>query len=510
MTAWRRLHGGVRTTRGLLSSRWATDQHTWLCGHLTLCQSLSTSSLLRNDFYKDLEAQLAAMRKKAADALPGSSWTPLEINPNLPPERADVVIVGGGVMGWSVAYWLKQRERVREGVKVVVVEKDLTYSQASTVLSAGGIRQQFSLPENIHLSLSSAEFMRNINEHLGVLNEDPVDLQFNHSGYLFLASEDVAHIMEENYNTQRYAGAKVSLLSPAQLKEKYPCVNTDGVALASYGLENEGWFDPWTLLNAFRRKAMSMGVIQCCGEVTDFKYTVNKVPTADGDHLDCRRIKSVKVQMPNSREYQPVECAVVVNAAGAFSAKLTEKLGIGSGPKGSIAEFPLPVEPRKRYVYVVHCPDGPGLDCPFLIDYSGVYLRREGLGGNYITGASPEEAEEPDTSNLEVDHQFFEDKVWPRLAHRVPVFEKLKLTSAWAGFYDYNSLDQNGIIGVHPLISNMYFATGFSGHGLQQSPAVGRAVAELILDGDFKTLNLHGLGFRRILAQEPMLERNIV
>ncbi|XP_075958445.1 FAD-dependent oxidoreductase domain-containing protein 1 isoform X2 [Anarhichas minor] len=453
-----RLHVTVRTARGLFVSR----RHTRLCGHLPLSQSLSTGTPLRNDFFKDLESQFSVMRKKASDALPGSSWSPLQINSNLPPERADIVIVGGGVVGWSIAYWLKQKERVRGGVKVLVVEKDLT-------------------------------------EHLGVLNEDPVDLQFNQSGYLFLASEEVAHIMEENYSTQRNAGAKVSLLSPTQLKEKFPWMNTDGVVLASHGLENEGWFDPWTLLNAFRRKALSMGVIQCCGEVTDLKYTTSRILSADGDEMDLRRIGSVKVQMPNSLEYQPVECAIVVNAAGASSARLPEMLGI-----------PLPVEPRKRYVYVVHCPDGPGLDTPFLVDYSGVYFRREGLGGNYITGMSPEEGEEPDTSNLEVDHQFFEDKVWPRLASRVPAFEKLKVTSAWAGFYDYNTLDQNGIIGMHPLINNMYFATGFSGHGLQHSPAVGRSVAELILDGDFTTLNLSGLSFRRVLAQEPMLERNIV
>ncbi|XP_027134320.1 FAD-dependent oxidoreductase domain-containing protein 1 [Larimichthys crocea] len=510
MSTWRRLHVKVQTTRGLFTSRPVTQRHTWLKGHLMLCQSLSTGTPLRNDFFKDLEAQLAAMRKKAVDALPGSSWSALEINPNLPPERADIVIVGGGVVGWSIAYWLKQKERVRGEVKVVVVEKDMTYSQASTVLSAGGIRQQFSLPENIHLSMASADFMRNINEHLSVLHEDPVDLQFNQSGYLFLASEDVAHIMETNYSTQRDAGAKVALLSPTQLKEKFPWINTNGVALASYGLENEGWFDPWTLLNAFRRKAISMGVIQCCGEVTDFKHTTNMVMTADGEHLGLRRIHSVKVQMSNSLEYQPVECAIVVNAAGAFSGKLAEMLGIGLGPKDTIAGIPVPVEPRKRYIYVFHCPDGPGLDTPFLIDYSGVYFRREGLGGNYIAGTSPEEAEEPDTSNLEVDHQFFEDKIWPYLANRVPAFEKLKVTSAWAGFYDYNTFDQNGIIGIHPMVNNMYFATGFSGHGLQQSPAVGRAVAELILDGGFKTLDLNGLSFRRIMAEEPMLERNIV
>ncbi|MEQ2195286.1 FAD-dependent oxidoreductase domain-containing protein 1, partial [Xenoophorus captivus] len=215
------------------------------------------------------------------------------------------------------------------------------------------------------------------------------------------------------------AGAKVSLLSPQQVKKNFPWINTEGVVLASYGLENEGWFDPWTLLNAFRRKAMSLGVMQCFGEIQQSSYV--------SDWLCAFIVCVSQVQMPNSMEYQPVECAVVVNAAGAFSGKLAEMLGIGLGPKDSLAGIPVPVEPRKRYVYVVHCPDGPGLDTPFLIDYSGVYFRREGLGGNYISGASPEEVEEPDASNLEVDHQFFENKVWPKLADRVPAFEKLKV-----------------------------------------------------------------------------------
>lgn len=474
------------------------------------CRNFSSGRPPQNDFFQDLETHFKAFREKAMDAMPGSDWSPFEKNNKLPPERADIVIVGGGVIGWSIAYWLKKKERIRDGVRVLVVEKDPTYSQASTVLSAGGIRQQFSLTENIQLSIASADFMRNINEHLSILNEDPIDLQFNHSGYLFLASENVAHIMEENYSTQRYAGAKVSLMSPTQLKEKFPWINTEGVVLASYGLENEGWFDPWTLLNAFRRKAISMGVYQCFGEATGFRYTTNSMTTQDGYKVPFTRIKHVNIHMPNSLEYQPVECAIVVNAAGASSGKLTEMLGIGLGPKETISGCPLPVEPRKRYIYVVHCPEGPGLETPFLIDYSGVYFRREGLGGNYIAGMSPEEDEEPDTSNLEVDHDFFQEKIWPHLAHRVPAFEKLKVTSAWAGFYDYNTFDQNGIVGIHPLVNNMFFATGFSGHGLQHSPAVGRAVAELILDGSFQTLDLSALSFQRILDQEPMLERNIV
>ncbi|XP_037543177.1 FAD-dependent oxidoreductase domain-containing protein 1 [Nematolebias whitei] len=506
MSAWRRLHGPVWT--GCLLCRTAvTRRRTARSERLILGHSLSTGGPLRNDFYKDLEARLAAVREQAMDALKGNKWIAYEVNPNLPPKEMDIVIIGGGVMGWSIAYWLTQ---IGRGVKIMVVERDATYSQNSTVLSAGGIRQQFSLPENITLSLLSADFLRNINDYLGMMHEDPVDLQFNHSGYLFLANEKVAHIMEANYNTQRQIGAKVSLLSPAQVKERFPWINTDGVALASYGLENEGWFDPWTLLNAFRRKALSLGVTQCFGEVTDFFHTKAILNTVDGDTFQLRNIRSVKVRMLNSLDYQPVDCAIVVNAAGAFSAKLAEIMGVGLDPEEIMAGFTIPVEPRKRYVYVVRCPDGPGLDSPFLIDYSGVYFRREGLGGNYITGVSPEEAEEPDISNLEVDHQFFEDKVWPKLAHRVPAFEKLKVTGSWAGFYDYNTFDQNGLVGLHPLITNMYFATGFSGHGLQHSPAVGRALAELILKGGFKTLDLSSFGFGRVLKKEQMLERNIV
>lgn len=494
MATWRKLFTSMSAFRALNAS----------------CRTFKSSSRGEKDFFKDLESQFRALREKAAAAMPGSDWSPFELTPGLPPERADIVIVGGGVVGWSIAYWLKRKEGARDALKVLVVEKDPSYSQASTVLSCGGIRQQFSLKENILLSLASSDFLKNINDHLGMINEDPVDLQFNHSGYLFLASEKSAHIMEENYRTQRDAGAKVVLLSPSQLKERFPWVNTDGVALASFGLENEGWFDPWSLLNALRRKTMSMGVYQCFGEVTGFRCSISTAETTDGELLNVRRIKYADVRMPNSLEYQPVECAVVVNAAGANSGKIAEMLGIGLGPKQSVSSIPIPVEPRKRFVYVVHCPDGPGLETPFLIDYSGVYFRREGLGGNYITGMSPEEMEEPDISNLDVDHEFFQEKVWPRLAHRVPAFERLKVSGAWAGFYDYNTFDQNGIIGQHPLVTNMYFATGFSGHGLQQSPAVGRAVAELIVDGGFKTIDLSVFDVKRILLQEPLLERNIL
>ncbi|XP_044293364.1 FAD-dependent oxidoreductase domain-containing protein 1 isoform X1 [Varanus komodoensis] len=475
---------------------------------------LRTISMMRLGDYvphlSEFEKKMVKFSKKLKEALPGNDWNFMGMARELPPEHADVVIIGGGIMGWSIAYWLKKKEPRSNTLRVAVVERDLQYSKASTVLSVGGIRQQYSMQENIQMSRFSADFLRSINDYLFVVNQPPIDIQYQPSGYLFLASEEGAAVLEENVQLQRTEGAKVCLLSPAQMKTKFPWLNTDGVALASYGLENEGWFDPWTLLNAFRRKAMSMGVSQSCGEVTSFNLFTKTIVSDEGELLNCSRIRCVNVQLPDSIEYCPITCAIVVNAAGAWSSRVAEMADIGTGPPDSLSGIKLPVEPRKRYVYVWHSPDGPGLECPMLIDTTGAYFRREGVAGNYLGGLSPTEEEEPDIQDLEVDHEFFQEKVWPKLAHRVPHFESLKVKSSWAGYYDYNTFDQSPVIGMHPLVDNLYFATGFSGHGLQQAPAVGEAVAELILNGRFKSIDLEKFSFSRFIKGTKALEKNII
>ncbi|XP_036602570.1 FAD-dependent oxidoreductase domain-containing protein 1 isoform X2 [Trichosurus vulpecula] len=460
--------------------------------------------------FEDKDGKWAEFKKKLQVAWPGGSWEPFADTSHLPPEHADVVIVGGGVIGWSVAYWLKRLEARKNAIRVLVVERDPTYSRASTGLSIGGIWQQFSVPQNIQLSLFSIEFLRNINEYLAVPDEPPLDIRFSPSGCLLLASEENASLMEHNVKVQRQEGAKVCLLSPEQLKNKFPWINTEGIALASYGLENEGWFDPWCLLQGLRRKALSMGVYHSHGEVTELVSSIRPMVTSRGEHVDIKRIYEVHVKMNNSLEYQPVECAIVINAAGAWSGQLAELAGIGIGPPGTLQGTRLPVEPRKRYMYVWHCPQGPGLEAPLLTDISGAYFRREGLGGHYVGGCSPTEEEEPDTQDPEADHSFFQEKVWPHLAQRVPSFSSLKLQRAWAGYDDYNTFDQNGILGSHPLVSNMYFATGFSGHGLQHAPGVGRAVAEVLLNGNFNTIDLNLFSFNRFYLGEKVLEDNII
>ncbi|XP_033642734.1 FAD-dependent oxidoreductase domain-containing protein 1-like [Asterias rubens] len=431
-------------------------------------------------------------------------------NPNHPPYQTDVVVIGGGVMGSSIAYHLKRDAEA--GLNVLVVERDPTYTRASTTLSVGGIRQQFSIPANVELSMYSVNFLKTIKEHLCVDDADPPDVQFNQGGYLLLASEQGAEQMMENHRMQREYGAMVELFTAKQLKSRFPWLNTEDVALASYGFENEGWFDPWSLLKAFKEKALSLGAQYINGEVNGFGCV--QVPRQGAEMAyytgSGRRVKTVKIRMPNSPEVLQVQCSMVVIAAGAWSGEVAEMLDIGKGSEEDLLDVALPVVPRKRYAYVVHSPDGPVLDCPLVIDNSGTYLRREGLGGNYVCGRGPPtEEEEPHTDNLQVDYEFFEEKVWPHLAHRMPCMENLKVKSAWAGYYDYNTLDQNGIIGNHPAYPNLYMATGFSGHGIQQAPAVGLAVSDLILHGEISAFDLSDLSFDRVMQNKPLFEKCI-
>ncbi|XP_060830755.1 FAD-dependent oxidoreductase domain-containing protein 1-like [Bombus pascuorum] len=418
--------------------------------------------------------------------------------PQTVPKVCDVVIIGGGIMGSSIAYWLRSRV-FSEYFKVVVIERDPTYTTASTVLSCGGLRQQFSLKENIEMSLFGAEFLRNINEYLGIQGEPAIDPYFHPYGYLTLASERTAGILIENSKLQNFLGAKNIILSAAKLKSMFPWINTEGIELGCLGLEKEGWFDPWVLLSAFKKKALQLGARYIYGEAQGFTYKDKR----NTDQLDGLIVKTKEGEIHN------IKFAIAIVAAGAHSGQIVDKLGSVQTENG-LYQTNLPVEPRKRFVYCVHCPDGPSLNTPLLIDNTGTFLRREGLAGTYICGRSPEESEEPSTEDLSIDYDFFEEKIWPILARRVPAFEKLKLKSSWAGYYEFNTFDQNGIIGQHPYHPKLYFATGFSGHGIQQAPAVGRAISELIIDGEYKTLDLSNLDFNRIIYRKPAYEKNII
>lgn len=224
--------------------------------------------------------------------------------------------------------------------------------------------------------------------------------------------------------------------------------------------------------------------------------------------LNEQRIHEVHVHLPNGDVF-PFKVGFLVVAAGSESGHIANLAGLGLG--NTFRTVPLPVEPRKRYVYNIHCPTGPGLDCPLVIDPSGTYFRREGMGNHYLCGRSPaNDQEEPDITTNDVDYDFFDEKVWPVIAQRAKCFENIKLKSAWSGFYDYNTWDQNAILGNHPYINNIFFATGCSGHGIQQAPAIGRAIMELICDYEYSTINVSRLHYDRILNDEKVIEKNIV
>ncbi len=379
--------------------------------------------------------------------------------------KADVLVIGGGAMGSSVAYHLKS-DPAFAGT-VTVIERDPTYATASSALSASSIRQQFSTPLNIHLSRFGIGFLRRAHELLGV------DLGLKEPGYLFLASSAGEPVLRANHAIQKGEGCAVELLDPAALKARFPWISDEGVVLASHGVANEGWFDGPALMLAFRRKARELGVTYVADEVVSFD--VGGVTLNAGGRVEAR---------------------TVVLAAGPWSGAVAARSGIA-----------LPVEPRRRSVFVFDVREAPGLT-PLTIDPSGTWFRPEGRF--YIGGTTPADGNDPAGAPLEVQHEEWDEMVWPALAARVPVFEAAKVVNSWAGHYEYNTFDQNGIVGRHPERENLIFATGFSGHGIQQSPAVGRAVAELIAHGSYRTLDLCPFGYERISAGRPIRELNVV
>jgi len=387
----------------------------------------------------------------------------------------DVAIVGGGVIGSAVAYFLAANSAF-DG-RVAVIERDPSYAHCTTSRSVGGIRQQFSTRENILLSQFAAEFVRRADEHLAVEDAVPA-LGFVEQGYLFLADQGAVERMRANHALQRRCGARVALLDVEDLRSRYSWLDTAGVALGSLGIENEGWIDSHALLMAFKAKARALGAEYIEGEIT-------------GIEVKSERVGGVRLASGKS-----IACAALVNAAGARAAQIASMAGII-----------LPVAPRKRQVFVFECRQHlPG--CPLVIDPTGMYFRPE--SGLFLCGISPSASDDPDTFDHEVDYVPFELTLWPMLARRVPAFEAIKLRNAWACTYAYNILDQNAVIGPHPGIPNFYFANGFSGHGLQQSPGVGRAISELIVHGAYKSIDLTRFGFWRIAANKPIRELSVV
>lgn len=402
-------------------------------------------------------------------------------------ETADVVIAGGAAMGSSLAYHLAAHPGFSG--RVIVVEKDPTYARSASALSAASIRQQFSTRVNIRISLHGIAFLRAVGERLAVDGEAPA-IDLKEGGYLYLGDAASLDLMRENNALQRAEGADVALLDAQALRARFPWLDTgEDVVVGSLGLSGEGWFDGWALLQAFRRKARSLGVEYRAGEIVD-------VETAGGAVAGVRLADGSRIA-----------CGTLVNCAGAGGRALAARAGVD-----------LPVFAKRRYVFTFAC-KGDVPNCPLMIDTSGVYVRPEGHtaeGRLFICGVSPSAEEDEaldwrdaDEATQGVDHAYFEERIWPALATRVPAFEAIRPGRAWAGPYDMCALDHNAIVGEAGP-DGFLLCNGFSGHGLQQSPAIGRGLAELIVEGRYVSLDLADLGWERVVAGRPLLERNVI
>jgi FAD-dependent oxidoreductase domain-containing protein 1 len=387
----------------------------------------------------------------------------------------DVVIVGGAVHGASAAYHLAA-DPAFDG-SVLLVEKDPTFRRAATALSAGSIRQQFSTPVNIEISIYGIDFLRNVGELLEVDGDRP-DVGLREGGYLFLATDAGAAALRAQNILQSRFRTDILHLDADGLRQRFPYLSTEGIAAGSWGRTGEGWFDGYALMQAFRRKARALGVAMMAGEVVAIEH--------NGNHASGGRLA----------DGTEISAGAVIVTAGTGTPPLLRDLGVA-----------LPVEARKRMVFTFACREAlPGF--PLLIDPSGVYVRPE--GDLYICGSSPAPDNDLPATDFEVDHSFFGETIWPVLAARVPAFETIRPGRAWAGHYDFNTFDQNAIVGPVPGVANVLVAVGFSGHGLQQAPGVGRGLAELILHGRYTTLDLSALGFERISGGQPLTEENVV
>lgn len=387
-------------------------------------------------------------------------------------DKADIVIVGGGIVGCSTAYHLAVTGNAGD---VLVIERDPSYEQAATPRSNGGIRRLFSLPEDIQMGSFGLDFYRDFATTMAV-DGKPVDIGFRRQGYLFVSDAGGAAQMECNYELQDAMGVDVELLSPSALTTKFPSISSQGVDLAVLSA-NDGWLDPHAALMGFRAKARSLGV--------RFVKAEAKALVADD-----RAVRAVQLTDGGT-----ISGDTFVNACGAWCAALTESVNL-----------PLPVEPMSRENYYFRCEDE--LEpLPLIKTETDLAFRPEGRG---YTGGVPDWSEKGGW-NFEISPKYFDEIVWPALANRVPAMSKLRLDRSLRGHYARSTLDFSPILGrCGGNLDNLILANGFSGHGIMHAPGTGRGLAELIVEGAYRSIDLRRFSYERVRRNEPYGEVGIV
>ncbi|WP_299142050.1 FAD-binding oxidoreductase [uncultured Tateyamaria sp.] len=392
----------------------------------------------------------------------------------------DVVIVGGAIMGASAAWFLSDNADF-DG-RVLVVERDLTYEACSTSHTNSCMRQQFSTELNVRISQFAADFVKNIRTYMGGDDRVP-NLSIHNFGYMYFADNaGFAETLRESVEVQNAAGAATRLLSPEQIKEAYPFYNVDDIVVGAINTVDEGYFDGAALFDWWHRQSRERGVEYIQNEV------VAMTRNASGSRVESITLASGEV----------VSCGQVVNASGPRADRTAKMAGIT-----------VPVEPRKRFTWMFTAAHPLDRDLPLTIDPSGVHVREVG-GGTYQAGGHGDVDPAVGFDDYDMDHSLWENHIWPALATRIPQFEAIKVTSEWGGHYAMNTFDHNAILGSHTEVENFVFLNGFSGHGLQQSPAMGRGTAEWLTYGAYRTLDLTPFNYARIPAGTPIIEKAVI
>ena len=392
----------------------------------------------------------------------------------------DIVIVGGAIMGSSTAWFLTENKDFNGSV--LVVERDPSYENCSTAHTNSCMRQQYSIELNVRISQFAADFVKNIRERMG--NDDRVpELSIRSFGYMYLAdNEPFADVLRESQKVQISAGAATQLMTPDEIKTNYPFYNVDDIVLGSINKIDEGYWDGAAVFEWWRRQARERGVEYISNEV------VSMTKNASGTKVESVTLASGEV----------ISCGTVLNASGPRASRTSEMAGIT-----------LPVEPRKRYSWIFKAEQPLDQDLPLTIDPSGVHVRENG-GGTYQCGGHSDVDPAVDYDDFAMDQSLWENHVWPVIATRIPQLESVKLTNEWGGHYSMNTFDHNAIMGPHNVVENFVFLNGFSGHGLQQSPAMGRGTAEYLTYGEYRSLDMTPFNYERIPNNNPIIEKAII
>ena len=391
----------------------------------------------------------------------------------------DVVIIGGAIMGSSTAWFLSDNPDF-DG-SVLVVERDLTYANCSTAHTNSCMRQQFSAALNVKISQFAADFVKNLPERIGDPRVPPQVIQ--NYGYLYLAdTDDFADVLRENQKVQLAEGAETEILSADEIRDRYPFYQVEDIVAGSINRKDEGYWDGGGVFDWWRRSARDRGVEYILNEVVALNRNtagtaIDSVTLATGDVISAGQI---------------------VNASGPRAARTAKMAGIA-----------LPVEPRKRFTWIFSAEQPLDQDLPLTIDPSGVHFRQDGPK-TYLAGCPADPDPAVDYDDFAMDHARWESHVWPIIATRIPQFEAIRVVNEWAGHYAFNTFDQNAIMGPHTEMSNFIFLNGFSGHGLQQSPAMGRGTAEWLTYGEYRALDLTPFNYERILAGRPIIEKAVI